>query len=49
MTDLKHTHSNIQKKNPLCDQKEALKALVEYLADLAAEEQLKQASQKQKP
>jgi len=49
MTDPKHIEQRSLKDNRLCAAQKPLEQLVEYLADLAAEEHLKQVSEKRKP
>ena len=49
MTDFQLTQNTPQRDKELCDEKKQLEQLVEYLADLAAEEHLQQASEKRKP
>jgi hypothetical protein len=49
MTDPKHIEQRSLKGKALCAAQKPLEQLVEYLADLAAEEHLKQASEKRRP
>jgi len=49
MTNPKHIKQRPLKDKALCAAQKPLEQLVEYLADLAAEEHLKQASEKRKP
>ncbi|WP_156176892.1 hypothetical protein [Kiloniella spongiae] len=49
MADQKHTCDAPLQDTEFCDAQLLLKQLAEYLADLAAEEHLKQATQKRQP